>query len=148
MSENVLKMKKMNEKTIIPSYQTDQSAGMDLTVIDYKRKENDIVSFSTGLSVQIPENCFGMLCIRSGLGIKGNWILANSQGIIDSDYTGEVKIFLKYLGENDIQEEIVSLMETRVAQLIIVPYVKVEMKVVEKLNETERGEGGFGSTGK
>jgi len=116
-----------------PKRGTPNSAGLDLTVASY---EGDTVH--TGLRVQLPEGTFGMVVPRSSLGSEGLY-LKNTVGIIDSDYRGE--ILLKIAGY-------VPTVGERIAQLIVVPYMHVDPIEVTALDDTVRGEGGFGSTGK
>lgn len=130
----------------LPTYANAFAAGLDLRVVleepvsiaPYER-----VRLHTGLRVQIPEGYFGMVVVRSGLGFRG-LTLANAVGIIDSDYRGEIQI-----GVVNLSDEPIALEDgERIAQMILVPYVQAELKVVEALEETERGEKGFGSSGR
>lgn len=144
MKENILKIKTDGK---IPSYATDHSAGIDL----YCKSDGDIiikaketVKIHTGVHVEIPEGYFGAVYPRSSTGVKKHLMLANTVGIIDSDYRGELMIFFYNYGEKDQTIE----NGDRLAQLVIQPYMKCEIKKVDELADSERGEGGFGSTGK
>ena len=134
-------------KNQIPSYATPQAAGIDL----YCSNENDVeikpeetVKINTGLKVQIPEGYFGAVYPRSSTGVKRKLMLANTIGVIDSDYRGEIMIFFYNYGD---QTQIIKHGD-RLAQLVIQPYQQFEIEVVDKLDESDRGEGGFGSTGR
>jgi len=98
----------------------------------------------TGLAMEIPEGYFGAIFARSGLASKQGLRPANCVGVVDSDYRGEFMIAL----HNDTDEERVIAGKERIAQMVVMPYLSVEFEEVEELNETERGEGGFGSTGR
>ena len=98
----------------------------------------------TGLAMEIPEGYFGAIFARSGLASKQGLRPANCVGVVDSDYRGEFMIAL----HNDTDEERVIAGKERIAQMVVMPYLSVEFEEVETLNETERGEGGFGSTGR
>lgn len=144
MENNVLKIV---SEGVLPSYGSEGSAGFDLhcnneeTVI---AKPKEIVKIPTGLKMQIPEGYFGAVYPRSSAGIKLRVKLANSTGIIDSDYRGEIILFLINEGEADLEIN----KGDRLVQMIIQPYLKVQIEEVEELSDTERGQGGFGSTGK
>ena len=94
--------------------------------------------------MEIPEGYFGAIFARSGLASKQGLRPANCVGVVDSDYRGEFMIAL----HNDTDEERVIAGKERIAQMVVMPYLSVEFEEVETLNETERGEGGFGSTGR
>ena len=131
----------------MPSYATSQAAGIDLycsneNEVEIKPKET--VKINTGLKVQIPEGYFGAVYPRSSTGVKRKLMLANTIGVIDSDYRGEIMIFFYNYG-NQIQ---VIKHGDRLAQLVIQPYQQFEIEVVDKLDVSDRGEGGFGSTGR
>lgn len=141
-----LNVKKINGEAILPTYGTEYSAGADL----YACLENtetinpgETKLIKTGLSMEIPVGYAGLIYARSGLASKKGLAPANKVGVIDSDYRGEVMVALHNHG-NVVQE--VSPKE-RIAQLVITPFLKVEYNLVDELNETVRGEGGFGSTG-
>lgn len=128
-----------------PRYGSDGAAGID---IYYNGDEEvtigpgNLAELKTYLAVEIPEGHFGMLVVRSGYGWRGLSML-NSVGIIDCDYRGEIGIKLVNHGHDIITIE----PGVRVAQMILIPYKRAELKSVESLSETERGVGGFGSTG-
>lgn len=131
----------------IPEYATEQSAGVDLRA----NIEDDIlleplnrVLIGTGLYIQLPKGYEAQIRPRSGLAAKHGITVLNSPGTIDADYRGEIKVILVNLSH---QSFVINPGE-RIAQMIITTHEKVEFNVVDKLDETVRGEGGFGSTGK
>lgn len=140
-------VKKLNERAVLPSYATPESAGMDL----YALLDEEInllpgrrVTVPTGLSIQLPQGSAAFIYARSGLGIKHGIVPANCVGVIDSDYRGEIKVGL--INQSDSPYTIRPF--ERIAQMVIAPVLKVQLIESDALNETERGEGGFGSTGK
>jgi len=140
-----LKIKKLDERAIIPTYGTPDSAGADLYAIldgELKISPNETVTISTGLSMAIPKNYVGLIYARSSLGCKKGLAPANKVGVIDPDYRGEIKVVL-FNQSNTVQ--IINPGE-RIAQIIITPFIKVNFENVEMLDNTLRGEGGFGST--
>lgn len=129
---------------LVPERKTVGSAGLDLRILDDAILFKDVLySISTGVRVAIPKGYVGLVIIRSSWATR-HLELANSVGVIDADYRGEILLPLKYAGDN---EPLRIPAGTRVAQLLIVPYLPVEIEVVDELDQTERGEGGFGSTG-
>lgn len=140
-----LKIKRLNEDAIMPKYQTVGSAGFDLCATEVAIIEpHKTVIIGSGLSFEIPEGFFGAVYARSGLGIKNGIRLANDVGIIDSDYRGEVKIALH--NDSDVPFTITKGM--RCCQMLIQPVVQCEIEEATDLTDTERGQGGLGSTGR
>lgn len=142
---NSLNIKKLDEKAIIPTYGTIDSAGADLyALLDKELTINPGESkiISTGLSMAIPKGYVGLIYARSSLGTKKGLAPANKVGVIDADYRGEIKIVL-YNQSKEIQK---IQPEERIAQIIITPYMQVNFVEVDELDETKRGTGGFGST--
>lgn len=140
-----ISFKKLDPKAIIPSYSKPGDAGMDLTAITKSHMDNPrfgYVEYGTGLAVEIPEGYVGLLFPRSSVSTTG-LILANSVGVIDSGYRGEIKFRYKWI--KDTADYNVG---DRIGQLIILPYPTIEPEEVQELNSSERGEGGFGSSGK
>ncbi len=130
----------------LPSYETLQSAGMDLRAV----LESPIVLaplerklIKTGLYIALPAGLEAQVRPRSGLAYKNGITLVNSPGTIDADYRGEIGVILVNLSQEDFTIE----HGDRIAQLVIAKYERIEWNTVDKLNETSRGEGGFGSTG-
>ena len=140
-------IKKLNSKVKLPKYKTDGSSGMDLMAFLSKPilimpQKSELIP--TGLSIAIPDNTEVQIRPRSGLAAKNNISVLNTPGTIDSDYRGELKVILYNHGS----EEFIVNNNDRIAQMILVPIIKATFEEVEKLPETIRGEGGFGSTGK
>lgn len=129
-----------------PSYATDQSAGMDLVAaleeaIEIAPGERALVP--TGLSLALPPGFEAQIRPRSGLALKHGVTVLNSPGTVDADYRGEVKVILANLGTEPFTVE----RGMRIAQMVIARYEQVKWSIVDDLEETERGAGGFGSTG-
>ena len=130
----------------LPAYMSAHAAGLDLpAALDEPLtiEPGDIVMIPTGLALAIPPGFEGQVRPRSGLAIKKGLTVVNAPGTIDADYRGEVKVGLINLGPSAV----VIQRGDRVAQLIIAPVVRAELAEVDQLPGTERGEGGFGSTG-
>ena len=142
-----MNIKKLNENARFPTYGSEFAAGADL----YACIENDItiepaqtVLIHTGLAMQIPEGLVGLIYARSGLASKKGLAPANKVGVIDSDYRGEIMVALHNHGT--IPQTISD--GERIAQIVFAPYYAAEFSVVDELDDTTRGAGGFGSTGK
>lgn len=139
-----VKIKKLVENATIPSYAKEGDAGLDLTATSkrYDRETNTLV-FGTGLAVEIPKGFVGLVFPRSSV-YKQGLALSNSVGVIDSGYRGEImaRFYMPEIGFEQLE------VGTRIAQLVILPYPKIEFKEVDKLSKTDRGSDGFGSTGK
>lgn len=142
-----IQFKKLDNRAIIPEYKTLGSAGFDLNVLldaeEYILKKGEIKLFKTGLAMSLPDGYEAQIRSRSGLSLKNGVIVLNSPGTVDSDYRGEIGIVLMNCGNEDYKVEHLS----RIAQMVIAKYEKADIEVVEELDNTERGEGGFGSTG-
>lgn len=139
-----IKIKKLNENAITPTYATEGAACFDISASEYANiyaGEQQVIG--TGLSFEIPEGFVMMVYSRSGHGFKHGVRLGNGTGVIDSDYRGELKVCLRNDGDSGIFVDV----GDRIAQAMIVPVPKVVFEGVEQLSETSRGEGGFGSTG-
>lgn len=133
----------------LPVYESAQAAGADIRACLGKSekmviKPGERVLVPTGLSMEIPAGYEIQVRPRSGLSFKTGLMVVNSPGTIDADYRGEVKVILGNLGQSD---EVIEHGD-RVAQLVLAPVTQAEYQVVEDLSSTERGAGGFGSTGK
>ena len=136
-----VKIKKLHEDAVIPSYSKAGDAGMDLYSVRHERDNNSNSVHYTGLAIEIPEGHVGLLYPRSSIS-KTSCSLRNAVGVIDSGYRGE--IMLKFSCSTNLNCYNVG---DRIAQLIIMPYPEIEFEEVEELSDTDRGEGGFGSTG-
>ena len=143
----IVKVKKLDDRAILPTYGSAYAAGADLYALvngeSLTIAAGETVLVRTGLSVEIPEGYVGLIYARSGLATKKGLAPANKVGVIDSDYRGEVKVALF---NQSGKEQTVAAGE-RVAQLVIAPYLAVEYQEAEELSDTARGAGGFGSTG-
>ena len=145
-----VKIKKLNEGAIVPSYSKQGDAGLDFTAVEISRDNVGNITYHTGLAVEIPEGYVGLLFPRSSISKKQQF-LTNSVGVIDSGYRGE--IMAKFKPVMGSYESILDLFESneyqvgdRIVQLIILPYPQIEFEEVEELSVSERGYGGFGST--
>lgn len=141
-----INIKKLSSNAKIPSYATDFAAGCDLyssssEKISFNPGETKLIK--TGIVMEIPLGYAGLIYARSGLATKRGLAPANKVGVIDSDYRGEIMVAL-HNHTNEVKE--IDPYE-RIAQLVITPYVKGLFNEVDDLNETKRGENGFGSTG-
>lgn len=128
---------------VIPTYAKPGDAGLDLTATSKKVVDEGsygYIEYGTGLAIEIPEGYVGLTFPRSSVSNTG-LIKANAVGVIDSGYRGELKSRFKAIPDTKQYE-----VGDKIAQLIIIPYPKIEFEEVEELSETERGEGGYGST--
>lgn len=145
---SILKIKKVRENAIIPKRATAGSAGMDLyACIDAPIVMNpgDRVMVPTGIAIALPDaNQVALIFARSGLAVKKGINLSNSVGVIDSDYRGEIQVGLI----NQSRETYTLEAGERIAQLVVMPVCLPEVQEVAELDDTERGAGGFGSTGR
>ncbi len=147
MKKMVLKFKKLREEAVLPERKTPGSAGYDLCACiasDFVIEPGELAIFPTGLAAEIPEGCAGMIFTRSGLGVKHGVAVANGVGVIDSDYRGEIHVGLR----NSSRVPYTVNPGERIAQLIIMPVCLPEVEETEELSQTQRGMGGFGSTGR
>lgn len=142
-----LKIKKVRDNAVIPTYGSEAAAACDLYACIDKSvtiKPHETVFIPTGLAMAIPVGYGGFIYARSGLACKNGLAPANKVAVIDADYRGEVMVVLH---NHSLEEKTIEPNE-RIAQFVIAPYLKVDFKEVEELDETDRGEGGFGSTGR
>ena len=142
-----IKVKKLTPNATVPTMGSKFAAGADL----YSAEDADVVIepsetkfIATGLAMEIPEGYVGLVYARSGLACKRGLAPANKVGVVDSDYRGEIKVALHNHGK---EAQTVEKGE-RIAQMVIAPYLSVNYEEADALSETERGEGGFGSTGR
>lgn len=143
-----VKIKKLTQEAVIPKYSKPGDAGMDLVATSKHYDKYGNVCFGTGLSFEIPVGYVGLLFPRSS-NSKNDTVLSNSVGVIDSGYRGEVSFKYKstiWCGSYGFG--ITGNVGDRIGQLIIMPYPQIEFEEVQELSETERGSGGYGSTGK
>ena len=147
MNNIKVKIKKLNDKAILPTYGSEYAAGADL----YACLDADIVIepgktafIKTGLAIELPIGLAAFIYARSGLACKKGLAPANKVGVVDCDYRGEVTVAL----HNHSDEPRSVAAGERIAQLIIAPYYTAEFEEADELSDTVRGEGGFGSTGR
>ncbi len=137
---------KLNENAIVPTYGTNYAAGADLYTLPGDTitiNPGETVMIHTGIAMQIPDGTAAFIFARSGIATKRGLAPANKVGVIDSDYRGEIMVPIH--NHSDSVQEIAS--GERVAQMVIMPYVKAEFIESEALNDTDRATKGFGSTG-
>lgn len=141
-----LKVKKLTPHAVIPKYAHLDDAAMDLYAVDGAYDfEGDYIEYGTGLAIEIPKNHMGLIFPRSSVS-KTPLILANCIGLIDPNFRGEVCVRFKRLKED--KEHLEYQAGDRIAQLLILPYPTIEIEEVSELSETDRGTGGFGSSGR
>jgi len=139
-------IKRLSKEVSLPKYETSGSSGMDLAAyinnsINLESGKSQIIP--TGISVAIPEGFEIQIRPRSGLAAKNKISVLNTPGTIDADYRGEIKVILINLGDNTFVIE----KGVRIAQMVVCPIIQAQLEEVDELNQTIRGEGGFGSTG-
>lgn len=142
-----LKIKKMRENAVIPCRATKGSAGLDLCAcIEFPAvvRAGERLTLPTGIAVSVPAGYASFVFARSGLGVRHGVCLSNGVGVIDSDYTGEIQVGLINLGKEDYTIE----PGERIAQMVVMPVCMAEPVIAQELEETQRGAGGFGSTGR
>ena len=144
---NTIRVKKLSNNAILPTYGTNEAAGADL----YACLENTVSIapgetcwVGTGIALEVPKGCAGLIYARSSMGVKRGLAPANKVGVIDSDYRGEIRVVLL---NHSNQVQTVAPGE-RIAQLIITPVLTPAYEEAAELSDTGRGVGGFGSTGK
>ena len=135
-----VRIKKLNENAVIPTYAKGGDAGMDLVITDIKVENKYDITYGFGISMEIPEGFMGLVFPRSSIR-KTDLVLSNAVGVIDSGYRGEVQVTFKKTGLNKYE------IGDRGAQIIIMPHPTIQFIEVNELSNTERGKGGFGSTG-
>ncbi len=144
--QQTVNVKKLNDKATLPTYGSEFAAGSDLyacmdapiTIMAGKTR-----FINTGLAMEVPVGFAGLIYARSGLACKKGLAPANKVGVVDSDYRGEIMVAL----HNHSNEDITVEHGERIAQLVITPYLTAIFNETDELNDTVRGEGGFGSTG-
>ncbi|MBR6572967.1 MAG: dUTP diphosphatase [Clostridia bacterium] len=141
-----LRIKKLNSSAVIPSYGSASAAGADLYACEGAEvtiQPGETKLIHTGIAMEIPEGYVGLVYARSGIAVKRGLAPANKVGVIDSDYRGEIMVAI----HNHSGEEQTIADAERIAQIVITPYLTVDFTLAEELDETDRGVGGFGSTG-
>ena len=142
-----IRVKKLSPKAILPTYGSQEAAGADLyACLDQPVtiRPGESAWIPTGLALEVPKGCAGLIYARSSMGVKRGLAPANKVGVIDSDYRGEIRVVLLNHGKE------VQTVEhgERVAQMLITPVLTPAYEEVAELDDTQRGVGGFGSTGK
>ena len=143
-----VKVKKLHPDAVVPKYAKDGDAGMDLVATNIISNTTFDVTYGTGVAMEIPKGYVGLVFPRSSIR-KTDLSLTNCVGVIDSGYRGEIQAtFKKIFGKNDVRlDELDYNVGDRIAQIMIIPYPSVTFIEVDELSQTDRGEGGFGSTG-
>ena len=141
-----VKLKRLTDNAVIPTYGTEFSAGADLYAameapIEINPGETQFIH--TGIALEIPVGLVGLVYARSGMACKKGVAPANKVGVIDSDYRGEIMVAL----HNHSKESLTVAPGDRIAQLVLTPYITAQFCEADELDDTERGNGGFGSTG-
>jgi len=136
-----VKIKKLHPDAVIPKYAKNGDAGMDLTITTSEFVDYEHIKLGFGIALQIPKGYVGFIFPRSSC-YKQKQILSNCVGVIDSGYIGEISVVMIGTSKHSYK------VGDRASQLIIMPYPQIEFEEVEELESTERGSGGFGSTGK
>ena len=144
---STIAVKKLRENAILPTYGSKDAAGADLyacldAVVTIEAGETAFIP--TGLALEVPKGCAGLIYARSSLGAKRGLAPANKVGVIDSDYRGEITVVLH--NHSKIAQQIAP--GERIAQMLITPVLTPAYEEVKELSDTDRGAGGFGSTGK
>ena len=142
-----LQIKRVREKAVLPERATPDSAGLDLRACTDGEScilPGETAVLPTGLAVALPQGSVGLVFGRSGLGIRHGIVPANAVGVIDADYRGEILVGLT----NHSAESYIVAPDERIAQLVVLPVLTPPIQEVDTLSETQRGAGGFGSTGK
>ena len=141
--ELIINIKKTNELATIPKYAHSTDAGMDLVAVSMNDTD-EYIEYDTGIALEIPKGYVGLVFPRSSVS-KLDLVQANSVGVIDSSYRNSIKVRFKKLKDDGVGRYVPG---ERIAQLIILPYPMIGFNEVEKLSDSDRGLGGFGSTGK
>ena len=140
-----VKIKKLDKKAVLPKYANVGDAGMDLTATSKWYDDDNNVCYGTGIAMEIPKGYVGLVFPRSS-NAKQDLILSNGVGVIDSGYRGEIMLKFKLVEDRHLAKDY--NVGDRIGQIIILPYPRIDFIEVEQLSETERGNGGYGSSGK
>ena len=142
-----IKVKKLRSNAILPTYGSAEAAGADLYACledSVIIEPGDTAFIPTGLAMEIPVGCVGLIYARSGLACKSDLAPANKVGVVDCDYRGEFMVALHNHSNKSAEIEA----GERIAQIVLTPYLTAQFEIADELSSTERGAGGFGSTGK
>jgi dUTP pyrophosphatase len=141
-----VRIKKLNENAVIPSYAKDGDAGMDLVATSIISTTSTQITYGIGLALEIPKGFVGLIFPRSSVR-KTRLMLSNCVGVVDSGYRGELQATFNKINNDSVSENDYKVGD-RIAQIMIIPHPPIEFDEVDELSNTERGDGGFGSTGK
>jgi dUTP pyrophosphatase len=141
-----VRIKKLNELAVIPSYAKDGDAGMDLVATSIISTTSTQITYGIGLALEIPKGFVGLIFPRSSVR-KTRLMLSNCVGVIDSGYRGELQATFNKINQDSVSENDYKVGD-RIAQIMIIPHPSIEFEEADELSDTDRGEGGFGSTGK
>jgi dUTP pyrophosphatase len=141
-----VRIKKLSENAVIPTYAKDGDAGMDLVATSVISENDTQITYGIGLALEIPNGFVGLIFPRSSVR-KTRLMLSNCVGVVDSGYRGELQATFNKVNQNSIAENDYKVGD-RIAQIMIIPHPPIEFEEADELSDTERGDGGFGSTGK
>ena len=141
-----VRIKKLNELAVIPTYAKDGDAGMDLVATEIISTTSTQITYGIGLALEIPKGFVGLIFPRSSVR-KTRLMLSNCVGVVDSGYRGELQATFNKINNDSVSENDYKVGD-RIAQIMIIPHPPIEFDEVDELSNTERGDGGFGSTGK
>ena len=141
-----VRIKKLNELAVIPTYAKDGDAGMDLVATSIISTTSTQITYGIGLALEIPKGFVGLIFPRSSVR-KTRLMLSNCVGVIDSGYRGELQATFNKINQDSVSENDYKVGD-RIAQIMIVPHPDIQFEEADELSDTERGDGGFGSTGK
>jgi dUTP pyrophosphatase len=141
-----VRIKKLNENAVIPSYAKEGDAGMDLVATSIISTTSTQITYGIGLALEIPKGFVGLIFPRSSVR-KTRLMLSNCVGVIDSGYRGELQATFNKINNDSVSENDYKVGD-RIAQIMIIPHPSIEFEEADELSDTERGDGGFGSTGK
>jgi dUTP pyrophosphatase len=141
-----VKIKKLNPLAQIPTYAKDGDAGMDLVATSIISNTSTQITYGIGLALEIPKGFVGLIFPRSSVR-KTRLMLSNCVGVVDSGYRGELQATFNKINNDSVSENDYKVGD-RIAQIMIIPHPSIEFEEADELSDTERGEGGFGSTGK
>lgn len=136
-----IKIERLNSDAVIPKYAKEGDAGMDLTAVSKEWIDNEHIKYGFGIAMEIPKGYVGLVFPRSSC-YKQRQVLSNAVGVIDSGYRGEISAVM--IGTSEKSYDV----GDRIAQILILPYPQIEFEEVDYLSTSDRGTGGFGSTGK
>ena len=141
-----VRIKKLNKIAVIPTYAKDGDAGMDLVATSIISSTSTQITYGIGLALEIPKGFVGLIFPRSSVR-KTRLMLSNCVGVVDSGYRGELQATFNKINNDSVSENDYKVGD-RIAQIMIIPHPDIQFEEADELSDTERGDGGFGSTGK